>query len=225
MSSTDNQGLQHLLDGNQQWDTAMRDQDPEFFQKLVAQQTPESLDWLRRQPVPATQLVGLLPGDMFVHRNVANVVIHTDLNCLSVLHFAVHCRSSHHRLRPLWLRRRAGGAPESQTGLDRQLAAPCAGCAPSASGLLAALPTDEARLQRLCDLNVIEQVVNVCQTTIVQQAWERGQPLTVHGWIYAISSGLVQALPLRVSGIDELPQAYPTAIRDIWRRALPRRTV
>ena len=90
MSSTDNQNLQHLLDGNQRWAAAMRDQDPAFFQKLVAQQTPEYL-WIgcADSRVPATQLVGLLPGDMFVHRNVANVVIHTDLNCLSVLHFAV----------------------------------------------------------------------------------------------------------------------------------------
>ncbi|MDB5842112.1 MAG: carbonate dehydratase, partial [Herminiimonas sp.] len=182
--------------------------DADFFKKLAAQQTPEYM-WIgcSDSRVPANELLGLLPGDVFVHRNVANVVVHTDLNCLSVLQFAIDvlrvkhvivcghygCSGVHAAL----VRRRIGLADnwlrhvqDVHLKHDRYLGD--------------ALPTKE-KVDRLCELNVIEQVGNVCQTTIVQDAWERGQPLTIHSWIYGLHDGLLRDLGMAIKGADELP--------------------
>ena len=206
-SENRNASLEKLLANNKNWAKKMIDRDPEFFQKLVAQQSPEFL-WIgcADSRVPANEIVGLLPGELFVHRNVANVIVHTDLNSLSVLQFAIDvlgikhvivcghygCSGVHAALD----RRRVGLADnwlrhvqDVHNKHERYLGE--------------VLPSRERR-DRLCELNVLEQVVNVCQTTIVQDAWERGQNLTVHSWVYSLEDGLVRDLGLAVSGIEML---------------------
>ena len=206
-SENRNASLEKLLANNKNWAKKMIDRDPEFFQKLVAQQSPEFL-WIgcADSRVPANEIVGLLPGELFVHRNVANVIVHTDLNSLSVLQFAIDvlgikhvivcghygCSGVHAALD----RRRVGLADnwlrhvqDVHNKHERYLGE--------------VLPSRERR-DRLCELNVLEQVVNVCQTTIVQDAWERGQNLTVHSWVYSLEDGLVRDLGLAVCGIEML---------------------
>jgi carbonic anhydrase len=206
-SENRNASLEKLLANNKNWARKMIDRDPEFFQKLVAQQSPEFL-WIgcADSRVPANEIVGLLPGELFVHRNVANVIVHTDLNSLSVLQFAIDvlgikhvivcghygCSGVHAALD----RRRVGLADnwlrhvqDVHNKHERYLGE--------------VLPPRERR-DRLCELNVLEQVVNVCQTTIVQDAWERGQNLTVHSWVYSLEDGLVRDLGLAVSSIEML---------------------
>ena len=158
--------LDHLFDNNRAWAADMTRSDPEFFERLVAQQAPQYL-WIgcSDSRVPANQIVGLLPGEMFVHRNVANLVVHTDLNCLSTIQFAVDVLQGapHHRLRPLRLRRRAGGAARRPARAGRQLAAARPGRAGCATDHCSTHSTAKRhRHDRLCELNVIEQVVNVC---------------------------------------------------------------
>jgi carbonic anhydrase len=189
--------LPHLFENNRKWASAIRAASPDFFRKLSAQQAPEYL-WIgcSDSRVPANEIVGLLPGELFVHRNIANLVVDTDLNCLSVLQYAVNfLRIRHvivcghygcggvkaamedrpHGLVDKWLRQ------IRDTGLRHQAE-------------MASLPTEEARMQRLCELNVLEQVVNVGATAIIRDAWERGQGITIHGWIYSIADGLLKDL-------------------------------
>jgi carbonic anhydrase len=207
--------LGHLFDNNRAWAEEIRRQNPDFFSKLSEQQSPSYL-WIgcSDSRVPANQIVGVLPGELFVHRNIANLVVHTDLNCLSVMQFAVDLLKVRHII-------------------------VCGhyGC----SGVQAALRQDrlglsdnwlrhvqdvrekhEARLEarggpalvgdRLCELNVIEQAVNVCQTTIVRGAWERGQELSVHGWIYGLEDGLLRDLRMTVTSLDETRRVYDEAV-------------
>ncbi len=199
--------LAHLLKRNRAWSEAIKADDPEFFTRLVGQQAPEYL-WIgcSDSRVPANEIVDLLPGEMFVHRNVANVVVHTDLNCLSVLQYAVDVLKVKHVIvvRPLRLRRRAGRDAEPEARPDQQLAAARAGRAAEIRRPLAQLAGEELRADRLCELNVIEQVVNVCQTTVVESAWERGQNLSVHGWIYRLSDGRVRDLRMNVSATVDI---------------------
>ena len=192
----------------------MTRQDPEFFERLSRQQAPQYL-WIgcADSRVPANQIVGLLPGEMFVHRNVANVVVHTDLNCLSAIQFAVEvlrvghiiicghygCGGVRAALRDdklglidNWLRHVQDVRWKHQAQLDR-------------------LETEEQRHNRLCELNVIEQVVNVSQTTVVRDAWSRGQALAVHGWIYDLSDGLLRDLGMCVTGEAELSACVEAA--------------
>ena len=194
--------LPHLFDNNRRWAESLAAQRPDFFPKLAAQQAPEHL-WIgcSDSRVPANDIVGLLPGELFVHRNVANLVVHTDLNCLSVLQFAVdvlHVKHvivcghygcggvraalGHERLGLIdnWLR-------HVQDVRDRHVEA------------IAAEPDLSSRVNRLCELNVIEQVRNVCQTSIVEDAWERKQPLAIHGWIYGLHDGRLRDLDVTVS--------------------------
>ncbi|HJW93796.1 MAG TPA: carbonate dehydratase [Thermoanaerobaculia bacterium] len=189
--------LKHLFDKNRVWADDVRRHDPEFFTRLSQQQAPDFL-WIgcSDSRVPANQIVGLLPGEMFVHRNVANVVVHTDLNCLSTIQFSVDVLKVEHiivcghygcggvlaalrgeRLGLIdnWLRHVQDIRATHQSELD-------------------ALASDEERHKRLCELNVKVQVVNVSRTTIVQDAWARGQKLFVHGWIYDLSDGLLRDL-------------------------------
>jgi len=207
--------LRHLFENNRDWSESIRRRDPEFFKKLANQQSPEYL-WIgcSDSRVPANQIVGLLPGELFVHRNVANVVAHTDLNCLSVLQFAVDvlkvrhiivcghygCSGVHaalHRERlglvDNWLRHVQDVRQKHET-------------------LLQGLGSGPQRGDRLCELNVIEGVGNVSHTTIVREAWERGQALAVHGWIYGIKNGLLRDLNVAVAGPRQFDSSYRAAL-------------
>lgn len=198
--------LQVLFDANRAWARDMTAADPEFFSRLVAQQSPEYL-WIgcSDSRVPANQIIGLNPGEVFVHRNVANVVAHTDFNCLSVLQFAVDVLKVRHvmvvghygcggvraayedqanGLIDNWLRNVKDVRHRHQTKLD-------------------ALDDDDSRIDLLCELNVQDQVANVCGTTIVKEAWQRGQELSVHGLVYSIKDGLLKDLGCGISGPDK----------------------
>lgn len=189
--------LQHLIENNRAWARKTVEDDPEFFRTLARQQRPEYL-WIgcSDSRVPANQIVGLLPGEMFVHRNVANVVVHTDLNCLSVIQFAVDVLNVRHIL--VVGHYGCGGVQAALTddrlGLIDNWLRHVQDVRDKHRDELAAIDTLEARAARLCELNVMEQVSHVCQTTIVQAAWERGQDLTVHGWLYGLDNGYVRDL-------------------------------
>jgi len=199
--------LGHLFENNRKWATAITQRDPNFFKRLSHQQTPQYL-WIgcADSRVPANEIVGLLPGELFVHRNVANVVVHTDLNCLSVIQYAVESLRVQHiivcghygcggvlaalrgeRLGLIdnWLR-------SVQDVRDKNLA------------LIESLDGENRRHDRLCELNVAKQVLHVCNTTVVQSAWERGQSLAVHGWIYSIADGLLRDLDVCVTSPTEM---------------------
>ncbi len=212
--------LTDLLDRNRAWADAMVAADPQFFSRLSHQQAPKYL-WIgcSDSRVPANQITGLNPGEVFVHRNVANVVVHADLNCLAAMQFAVDLLRVEHiivcghygcsgvqasldgrrvGLADNWLRHVGDVANKHHAAL--QAVAPA------------------ARHDLLCDLNVIEQVENVCQTTVVRDAWDRGQPLTVHGWVYGLNDGRLHDLDLAIGNIDDLRQRYPEALERLSRR-------
>ncbi len=204
-----------LIANNRAWAERIRAADPEFFQKLTRQQSPEFL-WIgcADSRVPANEIVGLMPGELFVHRNVANVVVHTDLNCLSVIQYAVDVLGvkdiivcGHYG---------CGGViaalANSRQGLVDNWLRHVQDVMRRHEALLAPLPTEAERARRLCELNVIEQVVNVCQTTLVQSAWDRGQALTVRGWIYDIADGLLQDLSIRIGRGDDIGRAQRAAL-------------
>ena len=200
--------LQELLEKNIQWAEGIKASDPQFFNSLAQQQTPRFL-WIgcSDSRVPATQLVGLKPGDMFVHRNVANVVVHTDFNCLSVLQFAVDVLNVNHVI--VCGHYGCGGVKAAmdnlQLGLIDNWLRHVQDVMHSHNEELAKIADDARRLDRLCELNVTEQVINVSRTTIVQNAWSRGQDLTIHGWIYAINDGLLRDLNISVRHPVEIP--------------------
>ncbi len=209
--------LRELVANNREWAASMVAQDPDFFKKLVAQQSPEFL-WIgcSDSRVPANEIVGLQPGELFVHRNVANVVVHTDLNSLSVLQFAIDQLGVKHVIvvghygcsgvRAAMERRRVGLADNWLRHVQDVHV--------KHMQLLPETMDPKLRHDRLCELNVIEQVVNVCQTTIVQDAWERGQDVTVHSWVYSLQDGLVRDLGLAVSNAESLgPQLEASLAR------------
>jgi len=206
--------LQELLDKNKAWAERIKASDPEFFNTLAQQQSPRYL-WIgcSDSRVPATQLVGLQAGDLFVHRNVANVVVHTDFNCLSVLQFAVDVLKVNHVI--VCGHYGCGGVKAAlenlQLGLIDNWLRHVQDVMHNHDELLAGISDDAQRLDKLCELNVIAQVLNVGRTTIVQNAWGRGQQLTVHGWIYAISDGLLRDLNMSVTNQDELSKAVEAA--------------
>ena len=208
--------LKELLDNNRAWAEGIKARDPEFFQKLAQQQQPRYL-WIgcSDSRVPSTQLVGLPPGEMFVHRNVANVVVHTDVNCLSVMQFAVDVLKVDHVI--ICGHYGCGGIQAAmenlQLGLIDNWLRHVQDVMHNHAALLANISNDEHRLNRLCELNVIEQVLNASRTTIVQNAWTRGQELAVHGWIYGIDDGLLRDLDIRISNQVELMEAYEQAVR------------
>ena len=206
--------LSRLFANNRAWAEEMVRRDRDFFARLVRQQAPQHL-WIgcSDSRVPANEIVGLLPGELFVHRNVANVVVHADLNCLSTLQYAVDVlrvrdvivcghygcggvlaalRDDHLGLVDNWLRH----VQDVRTKHQRQLAP---------------LPSEKQRHDRLCELNVIEQVANVCHTTVAREAWARGQELAVHGWVYSLSDGLLRDLAMCVTRESELPACYEAA--------------
>lgn len=204
--------LSHLFESNRQWATSLTETEPDFFTKLARQQAPDYL-WIgcSDSRVPANQIVGLLPGELFVHRNVANLVIHSDMNCLSVLQYAVdELKVEHvivcghygcggvkaaidfrpHGLIDNWLRHIRDIYLQYKRDLDTKV-------------------TETERLDLLCELNVRQQVINVGNTTIIQDAWARGQAVTVHGWIYSVADGLLRDLGLSVSAQDAVLDQRP----------------
>ncbi len=212
-----NENLIHLFDFNRAWSRQMRQIDPDYFDKLSRLQTPEYL-WIgcSDSRVPANQIVGLLPGEVFVHRNIANVVVHTDLNCLSVIQFAVEALKVKHimvvghygcggvgaalkkervGLVDLWLRHVQDVHAKHLARVDT-------------------LPVDQ-RHDRLCELNALEQALNVCQTYIVQDAWRRGQKLTVHAWIYGLKDGIAHDLGFTVHRPEDIQARYLAALENL----------
>lgn len=205
---------ERLLANNRAWSAATREREPDFFAKLAAQQKPRFL-WIgcSDSRVPANQIVGLRPGEVFVHRNVANLVVHTDLNCLSVLQYAVDILQVQHVL--VVGHYGCGGVAAAlgnhRLGLIDNWLRNVQNVRLKHAALLESLP-EERRADRLCELNVIEQVVNVCQTTIVQDAWERGQELAIHGWTYSIQDGLLRDLKMSAARNTELHTSYQLAL-------------
>ena len=207
--------LHPLFESNRSWADEVKARDPDFFRTLVGQQSPNYL-WIgcADSRVPANEIVGLLPGELFVHRNVANIVVHTDLNCLSVLQYAVDVldveqvivcghygcggvqaalRNSRLGLIDNWLRHVHDVMKKHRARLDE-------------------LPDEASRLRRLCELNVMEQVLNVSETTIVQSAWDRGKALEVHGWIYDLHDGLLKDLSVCVKSPAEFDEVYRSVL-------------
>ena len=203
--------LKDLFDQNLNWARKIKESDPDFFSKLSEQQNPEYL-WIgcADSRVPANEILDMLPGKIFVHRNIANLVIHTDLNCLSVIQFAVDvlkirhiivcghygCSgikaamdNQEHGLIDNWLRHIKDVYRYHQQQIN-------------------ALESDRDRFNLLCELNVVEQVANICHTTIVQNAWKAGQELTVHGWIYSIEDGILKDLDVCVTCLDEISEIH-----------------
>jgi len=207
--------LDNLLARNRAWAEKIKAADPDFFNLLSQQQTPEYL-WIgcSDSRVPANEIVGMLPGELFVHRNVANLVVHTDLNCLSVLQYAVDVLKVKHVI--VCGHYGCGGVKAALTnskhGLIDNWLRHVQDVKHEHDALLAAEPDDEERFKRLCELNVIEQVLNVSRTTIVQSAWESGQELAVHGWIYGLDDGLLRELDICITCQDELAAKYKNAV-------------
>ncbi len=203
--------LAPLIENNRRWSDQIRKDDPGFFEKLSRQQSPEYL-WIgcADSRVPANEIVGLLPGELFVHRNVANVVVHTDTNCMSVLQFAVEVLRVKHII--VCGHYGCGGVRaamgSTELGMIDSWLRHIKDVYFRHQVVLDAVRDESARADRLCELNVIAQVYNVCYTTIVQNAWARGQQLTVNGWIYGLHDGLVQDLEVSVSGADQLSSVY-----------------
>lgn len=203
--------VKKLFDNNRSWAEQVKTEDPGFFEKLAAQQSPEYL-WIgcSDSRVPANQIIGLLPGEVFVHRNVANIVVHTDLNCLTVLQYAVEVLKVKHVI--VVGHYGCGGIRAAYENRDNGLAdnwlRNIRDVHQQYREELDAIPDEEQRLSRLCELNVMTQVAHVCHTSITQQAWARGQELAVHGWVYSLRDGLVKDLECSVSSLDQLPEAY-----------------
>jgi carbonic anhydrase len=209
------QDLAHLFEQNKAWAAAHTQRDREFFQKLSRQQSPQYL-WIgcADSRVPANDIIGLMPGQVFVHRNIANVVVHADLNALSVIQYAVDILRVKHIM--VVGHYGCGGVQAAyactRIGLSDNWLRHVQDVRNKHEGCFHALPDDVARTARLCELNVIEQAVNVCQTTIVQDAWARGQELTVQGWIYGLRDGLLRDLNITVAAADELAGAHRAAV-------------
>jgi carbonic anhydrase len=207
--------LNHLLENNRAWAEKIKAQEPDFFQTLSKQQFPQYL-WVgcSDSRVPANQIVKLLPGELFVHRNVANVVAHTDLNCLSVMQYAVDVLQVKHII--VCGHYGCGGVKAAllnyKLGLIDNWLRHVQDVRQKHEALLAGVEDESQRVDKLCELNVIEQVSNVCQTTIVQNAWERGQELAVHGLIYGLSDGLLRDLNVCATAQDELATTYRNAL-------------
>ena len=200
-----------LLEANAKWAEKIKSEDASFFERLSKQQSPEYL-WIgcSDSRVPANQIIGLMPGEIFVHRNIANQVIHTDVNCLSVIQYAVEALKvkqiivcGHYGcggvaaaldnkalgLIDNWLRHLKDNYHRNHAEID-------------------AIADNQQKIDRMCELNVIQQVANLCHTAIIQGAWARGQELKVHGWIYGLSDGLIKDLDVSLQSSDQLPEAY-----------------
>ncbi|HEU4587880.1 MAG TPA: carbonate dehydratase [Gemmatimonadales bacterium] len=212
--------LGDLFRNNQQWAARMTRDDPAYFDNLARQQAPRFL-WIgcSDSRVPANEIVDLQPGELFVHRNVANVVVHTDLNCLTVLQFAIDVLKVEHVMVVGHYGCSGVGAALRGTrlGLIDNWLRHVQDVRDRHASELQQIADERARADRLCELNVLEQVVHVCQTSAVQDAWARGQHVEVHGWIYALQDGLLRDLGLLVGGADQLGPRYEAALRhEAW---------
>ena len=211
--------LEHLFESNRAWSRRIQEQDREFFVKLSRQQSPEYL-WIgcADSRVPANEIVDLLPGELFVHRNVANVVVHTDLNCLSVMQYAVDVLKVRHVI--VCGHYGCGGVRAAlrrdRMGLIDNWLRHVQDVRDKHQARLEILADESQQVDRLCELNVMEQVVNVCQTTILLDAWARGQPLAVHGWIYGLRDGLLRDLNITVTSEQEAAAVYQAAVAARW---------
>ncbi len=207
--------ISELLTNNRQWAERMVQRDAGFFQRLARLQSPKFL-WIgcSDSRVPANEIVGMLPGELFVHRNVANIVVHSDLNCLSVLQYAVEVLRVEHVIvvghygcggvEAAWKRMRMGLIDNWLRHVQD--------VAHQHRALFTKTMTDAQSTDRLGELNVLEQVASVCRTTVVDEAWRRGQPLSVHGWIYRLEDGIVRDLGLSVAREHELGPQYERAV-------------
>jgi carbonic anhydrase len=206
--------LDELLRNNRDWAERVRHEDPQFFERLSQQQAPKYL-WIgcSDSRVPANQIMGLAPGEVFVHRNIANVMVHTDLNCMSVIQFAVDVLQIEHIL--VVGHYGCGGVHAALTGTRVGLAdnwiRHVGDVAQKHATMLDSLAPD-LRDDRLCELNAIEQAENVCLTTVVRDAWARGQKLSVHGWVYSLLDGRVRELGMDVDSAEQLQPAYQRAL-------------
>lgn len=207
--------LDQLFANNREWAEAMIAKDANFFKRLVSQQAPEYL-WIgcSDSRVPANDIVNLLPGELFVHRNVANVVVHTDLNCLSVIQFAIDLLKVKHILvvGHYGCSGVHAALTDKRVGLADNWLRHVKDVHQKHERYLGEVIPSAKRQDRLCELNVIEQVVNVCETTIVQDAWARGQDLTVHGWTYRLETGLVNDLGMSISSTEEMNVRYAKSL-------------
>ena len=212
--------IRHLLDRNRAWAADVEARRPGFFHHLAAQQTPRYL-WIgcADSRVPANEIVDLAPGELFVHRNVANVVVHTDFNCLSVLQYAVDVLKVEHVI--VVGHYGCGGIraafEDNAHGLIDNWLRHVQDVAQRHGGLLANAKPDE-RIDVLCELNVVEQVSHVARTTILHDAWQRGQSLTLHGLVYGLKDGLLNDLGFEASSLDALSEQYPRAVARIAER-------
>jgi carbonic anhydrase len=209
-----NTELQDLLDNNRRWADKTEAAEPGFFSRLLKQQTPQYL-WIgcADSRVPANELVDLLPGELFVHRNVANVVVHSDLNALSVMQFAVDMLKVRHII--IVGHSNCGGViaalHDRRVGLADNWLRHVQDVRNAHQDWLDSLPA-EKRVNALCELNVLEQARNACQTTVVQDAWAREQTIVVHGWVYGLHNGLLQDLQITAGSADEVAPAYSRAL-------------
>ncbi len=210
--------LRHLLASNHAWSERVNAEDPTFFERLSKQQAPEYL-WIgcSDSRVPANQVIDVAPGEVFVHRNIANVVVHTDLNCLSVIQFAVDVLKVKHIL--VVGHYGCGGVHAAlhgtRLGLADNWVRHVTDVAQMHTDVLDGHDDMALKHDRLCELNVLEQVTNVCKTTIVQDAWARDQPLAIHGWVYTLRDGRVHDLGVSVAGNADLAREYPAALARI----------
>ncbi|MCG8377650.1 MAG: carbonate dehydratase [Chlorobiales bacterium] len=200
--------LKNLFEQNRKWAEKVKESDPDFFRKLSRQQNPEYL-WIgcSDSRVPSNQIVGVLPGEIFVHRNIANLVVPSDLNCLSVIQYAVEVLKIKHII--VCGHYGCGGVKaameKDEHGLIDNWLHHIRDVYRAHNTEIDAIDDPSSKLDKMCELNVIEQVANVCNTTIVRNAWKSGQELSVHGWIYSIENGILQDLNVCVTGIDEIP--------------------
>lgn len=207
--------LKELLENNRRWSESQQTRDPQFFARLSRQQAPKYL-WIgcSDSRVPANQIVDLPPGEVFVHRNVANVVVHADLNCLAVMQFAVEVLKVEHIM--VVGHYGCGGVQAvldgQRLGLVDNWLHHVGEVMHKHRDSLMAIAQPEQRRMRLCELNVIEQALNVCRTTVVLDAWERGQPLAVHGWCYGLSDGRIRELGMDVANPDALAGSYERSL-------------
>ena len=207
--------LTQLFEQNRQWAQSVTENDPEYFTRLVNQQSPQYL-WIgcSDSRVPANQITGLAPGEVFVHRNIANVVVHTDLNALSVIQFAIdQLKVKHIMVVGHYGCSGVNAALNNiRVGLADNWIRHVKNVHDKHGSYLGNILGSRERLDRLCELNVIEQVVNVCHTTSVQDAWSRGQPLTIHGWVYRLEDGMARDMGISVANAEELNRRYKTVI-------------
>ncbi|HEY9148906.1 MAG TPA: carbonate dehydratase [Gammaproteobacteria bacterium] len=217
--------IDELFANNRQWAESILQEDASFFERLAKQQNPDYL-WIgcADSRVPANEILGMLPGDVFVHRNVANMVVHTDLNCLSVMQFAVDVLKVKHII--VTGHYGCGGVKAAvekrKLGLIDNWLRHIQDVQTKHTACLAPLEGHPALVDRMCELNVIEQVVNVAQTSVVQDAWEHGQELSIHGFIYSINDGLLRDLGMSVSGQSEMQSRYGEALRKVDARVAQR---